>query len=505
MPVVYVLNKEGKPLMPTTRCGHVRILLKEKKARVVEIHPFTIQLNYETPDAVQPIVLGIDPGRTNIGLCAITEDGKEKMSVQIITRNKDIPKLMASRKAARQHRRKLRRRDKRRRRARKCGTVKATAFTRKLPGCEKTIVCHDIKNKEARFSHRTRPAGWLTPTARQLLLTHVNAIKKMQKYLPIMDVVLELNKFAFMAMENPNIKPWEYQKGPLYKTGGLHAAVSAQQKHHCIFCKQAIEHYHHVIPRSKGGSNTIDNIAGLCDKHHDLVHKVDGWTEKLAKKKTGLNKKYGALSMLNQIIPSLERELAAMYPEHAFATNGKSTKRFRDAHDIPKDHYLDAYCIANTIMEIDAPSIDNVNPLYMKQYRRHDRQIVNQEMIDRKYYLNGELVATNRHKRTEQKTDSLEEYRAKLICKYGKEYATTIISKLKAEDHEPTLKSQDRVMPGALMFDTKRNAYYVLNSSQGKHKGVPDYYIDTTGKKHRSKKSRVCIKNQGLVFCKLCG
>lgn len=29
MSTVYVLNKDGKPLMPTTRCGHVRYLLKE--------------------------------------------------------------------------------------------------------------------------------------------------------------------------------------------------------------------------------------------------------------------------------------------------------------------------------------------------------------------------------------------------------------------------------------------------------------------------------------------
>lgn len=32
MAVVYVLSSNGTPLMPTTRCGHVRILLKEGKA-----------------------------------------------------------------------------------------------------------------------------------------------------------------------------------------------------------------------------------------------------------------------------------------------------------------------------------------------------------------------------------------------------------------------------------------------------------------------------------------
>ena len=44
MSTVYVLNKDGKPLMPTTRCWHVRRLLKEQKARVVTSKPFTIQL-----------------------------------------------------------------------------------------------------------------------------------------------------------------------------------------------------------------------------------------------------------------------------------------------------------------------------------------------------------------------------------------------------------------------------------------------------------------------------
>ena len=65
MNIVYVLNKDGKPLMATTRGGRVRYLLKEKKARVVSTTPFTIQLNYDTPDVTQDLILGVDPGRTN--------------------------------------------------------------------------------------------------------------------------------------------------------------------------------------------------------------------------------------------------------------------------------------------------------------------------------------------------------------------------------------------------------------------------------------------------------
>lgn len=48
----------------------------------------------------------------------------------------------------------------------------------------------------------------------------------------------------------------------------------------------------------------------------NFVHKETAWQEKLAKKKTGLNKRYGALSVLNQIIPALTKELSSLFPKH---------------------------------------------------------------------------------------------------------------------------------------------------------------------------------------------
>lgn len=88
------------------------------------------------------------------------------------------------------------------------------------------------------------------------------------------------------------------------------------QEHHCLFCKKPIDHYHHVVPKSENGSNTIANIVGLCAEHHNLVHKDVAWQEKLAEEKTGLNKKYGALSVLNQIIPALTNKLSVLFPKH---------------------------------------------------------------------------------------------------------------------------------------------------------------------------------------------
>ena len=49
---VQIFSKGGILLEPTARCGHVRLLLKEGKAKVLWTRPFTIQLLYDTEDVL---------------------------------------------------------------------------------------------------------------------------------------------------------------------------------------------------------------------------------------------------------------------------------------------------------------------------------------------------------------------------------------------------------------------------------------------------------------------
>lgn len=511
MSTVYVLNKNGKPLMPTTRCGHVRRLLKEQKARAVASKPFTIQLLYETDDVVQPLYLGIDPGRTNIGVAVVKTDGTAVFTAHLETRNKEIPKLMKKRKDSRRARRTNGRRCRRQRRAKANGTLskkcvkqttaqngsvskqakKIGVIKRHLPGCKKEVLCIGIKNKEAKFNNRTRPEGWLTPTANQLLQTHINLVKKIQKFLPISDVVLEVNKFAFMRLDNPNIQKWQYQQVPLYQKASLEEAVSEMQEHHCLFCKNTIDHYHHVVPQHKNGSNTIDNIVGLCTKHHDLVHKETAWQEKLAKKKTGLNKKYGALSVLNQIILALTKGLSSLFPKHFFVTTGKNTYDYRTAHNVSKDHWLDAYCIACSVLPNDVcdSSINNHVPYELKQFRRHDRRALHKENMSRVYTLNGKKVATNRHKAIEQTTDSLEEFRQR---------QPNDVYKLKVKEHHHEYRNPKRNFPGCVFLVGKHT--HVMQGTSGSHNGKADGYYDTNGNSYSSGKCKFVVKNKGIVF-----
>ena len=65
---VYVLSRKGRPLMPTTRLGKVRKLLKSGKAVPVCNEPFTIRLKYDTEDIVQDLYFGQDTGRENSGV-----------------------------------------------------------------------------------------------------------------------------------------------------------------------------------------------------------------------------------------------------------------------------------------------------------------------------------------------------------------------------------------------------------------------------------------------------
>lgn len=60
MEYVYVLDKNGSPLMPTSKCGKVRRLLNRREAKVVRREPFTIKLLKETTSNVQPINLEVD-------------------------------------------------------------------------------------------------------------------------------------------------------------------------------------------------------------------------------------------------------------------------------------------------------------------------------------------------------------------------------------------------------------------------------------------------------------
>lgn len=107
--MVYVQDIDGRPLMPTTRHGKVRRLLKSKKAAVVNLCPFTIRLLYDTTGYKQEITLGVDTGTKHVGLSATTKS-KELYASEVILRS-DVVDLLSTRRELRKIRRYRLRRD----------------------------------------------------------------------------------------------------------------------------------------------------------------------------------------------------------------------------------------------------------------------------------------------------------------------------------------------------------------------------------------------------------
>ena len=106
--MVYVIDIQGKPMMPTERHGKVRHLLQESRAHVVRLIPFTIQLDYETTGYTQDVSLGGDSGSIHVGLSASTEK-KELFSAECKLRDDIVDKISTRRELRRTRRsRKLR-------------------------------------------------------------------------------------------------------------------------------------------------------------------------------------------------------------------------------------------------------------------------------------------------------------------------------------------------------------------------------------------------------------
>lgn len=198
--MVYVLNQDGQPLMPTENHAKVRVLLKENKAKVVRRCPFTIQLLYRSTNYTQEISLGVDAGSKHIGISATTKD-KVLFEADVELRN-DIVSLLSSRRQLRRSRR-----------------------NRKL------------RYRKPRFNNRSRKAGWLAPSVQQKVNTHLVVIRKMHEIMPVSKIRVEVASFDIQKIKNPGIKGAEYQQGEQLGFWNVREYVLFRDGHTCQCCK----------------------------------------------------------------------------------------------------------------------------------------------------------------------------------------------------------------------------------------------------------------------------
>jgi hypothetical protein len=306
--MVYVINKDGKPLMP---CSPIiaRLLLKQGKAKCIKRCPFTIKLLYQTTSYTQPLTLGIDTGSGKIGSAVVDDDNNVVYMSEVEIRN-DVADKMKQRSKYRRNRRN-----------RKTRYRKARWLNRK----------NSIK--KGRFS----------PTMVSKINSHLREIKFVKSILPITKIILETAIFDPHALKNPAVlsNKWLYQKGINYGFANTKAYVLDRDKYKCQYCKGKTKdsrlHVHHIIFRSKGGSDEQENLITLCKTCHDKLHNSE-----ISLKKNGKVK--GQLKHATQM-NSIRIQLLRLLPE-AEETFGFITKEHRQLLDLPKEHYYDAVAIA---------------------------------------------------------------------------------------------------------------------------------------------------------------
>lgn len=310
--MVYVLNMDGQPLMPTNRYGRVKHLLKSGRANVVKCCPFTIKLMEENTNYTQKLTLGVDTGSGTIGTAVSKENGDIVYMSEVMVRN-DITDKMTQRAKYRRNRRN-----------RKTRYRKARFLNRG----------NSIKNN--RFS----------PTMRSKFHSHVKEIEYIKSILPITKMVLETGQFDTHLMKNPSlanpkVKHWGYQKGTNYGFENTKAMVLNRDNYTCRHCKGRHKdsklEVHHIVFRSQGGSDEESNLITLCHTCHTDLHKGN-----IKPKLKGKAK--GSLKYATQM-NSIRKQLFRWYPD-AIETFGYVTKANRFKLGVEKAHFYDACTIA---------------------------------------------------------------------------------------------------------------------------------------------------------------
>ena len=188
---VYVLNCHGQPLMPC-RPRKARMLLKAGKARVVKMVPFTLQLRYGSSGYKQEVSLGIDAGTRHIGVSATTE--KAVLFEAEVKPRAEIQELLATRLQFRRARRN-----------------------------RKTWY------RPSRFLNRRKPQGWLAPSVRHLVETHLKTIQQLHHLLPVRRITIEVAQFDLQKIQHPEIEGKAYQEGPQLGFWNVREYVLAQE------------------------------------------------------------------------------------------------------------------------------------------------------------------------------------------------------------------------------------------------------------------------------------
>jgi 5-methylcytosine-specific restriction endonuclease McrA len=325
---VFVLDKYGHPLQPTTP-ARARKLLTKGRAVVARHTPFVIRLKDRTvcESEVDGVEAGIDPGSKHTGIALFTTRAGERrarFALQLDHRGATIRQKMQQRANYRRGRR-----------------------------------SRNLRYRAPRFSNRTRPQGWLPPSLRHRVVTTTSWVDRLSRWAPVRAVHVE--RVAFDAHAISAGKPLE---GAEYQHSTLHGMevreyLLAKWGRACAYCGTTGVplNIDHIQPRGRGGTDRISNLCVACiscnqDKgNRALEDFLKGKPKLLAKIRAQAKAPLRDAAAVQSTRRALWRELDQRIPTHT--ASGGRTKWNRQRCGLTKTHTLDALAVGklDTITE----------------------------------------------------------------------------------------------------------------------------------------------------------
>lgn len=394
-----------------------RILLKQKKAKIVGYKPFTIQLTYPTGEAKQEVSVGIDEGARYVGI-AVVSQGKVLAKGEVELRQ-DVHSLLLTRAQYRRGRR-----------------FRKTRY------------------RKSRFLNRKKSEGWLPPSIQSKLNSNFLWIDKFCSLVPNPKLRIEVGKFDVAKMINPEIQGVGYQHGQTYGYYDVRYYVFAIDEYTCQVCKKKnkVLHTHHIVYRSEGGTNRADNLITVCtDCHTSENHRPGGILYKWMKLHKKV-KQYKEPTFMN----TLRLWTFRKYPNSEI-TYGSETSRKRKELGLEKTHYNDAIAITG----VGSIKENSDSVFFVKQFRKKKRSLheatprkgrkvpnVTQKINNKNtkdlqgWYLNDEVTCFGKHGWISGFTGTSNAYIVDSDCQYirmpNKTYKSVTLSKVTRICHNNT-------------------------------------------------------------------
>lgn len=309
--MVFVLNKNKKPLSPCSNAV-ARKLLKLGKAVIHKKYPFTIRLRElkEVNENKQEYRLKIDYGSRYTGLSILSNN--KVLWLAELHHKTDIKDKLDSRRGHRRFRR------------------------------------NKLRYRKVRFLNRKRKDGWIPPSLQSRVDNIKSFLNKLMKIIPLTHISYENCKFDTQLINNENIKGIEYQQGTLLGYT-IREYLLEKYNRKCIYCgKENIPlEIEHIIPKSRGGTNRIDNLGIAC---HTCNQSKGSKTAE----------EFGYPNIQKQVKKTLKDSAlinATRWKIYEILLNtglniecgsGALTKMNRINHKLLKTHYYDSCCIGKS-------------------------------------------------------------------------------------------------------------------------------------------------------------